>query len=196
MRNSVLEGFRHRILVVIKDDSEIGGWYLWDWWLISGLWCYVYDLVHVGGSEGRKIWTIVCRQRRGDDRQRMRKLVCWVGRCKEWTEGVREQNLRNTTGEGLRIRCVTSDIDSERACMRWGTTWSMIGLFPRFQIETIGDGGVWCGQLVRKEDITRLEAFEMKVWRRMEKISWTEHIIIEWGVKTFRRREIIVNDNI
>src|SRR6218665_94527 len=29
---------------------------------------------------------------------------------------------------------------------------------------------------VRKEDITRLEAFEMEVWRRMEKISWTEHI--------------------
>src|SRR6218665_3123065 len=29
---------------------------------------------------------------------------------------------------------------------------------------------------MRKEDITRLEAFEMKVWRRMEKISWTEHI--------------------
>ena len=29
---------------------------------------------------------------------------------------------------------------------------------------------------MRKEDITRLEAFEIKVWRRMEKISWTEHI--------------------
>ena len=29
---------------------------------------------------------------------------------------------------------------------------------------------------MRKEDITRLEAFEMKVWRRMEKISWTDHI--------------------
>src|SRR6218665_2644932 len=29
---------------------------------------------------------------------------------------------------------------------------------------------------MRKENITRLEAFEMKVWRRMEKISWTEHI--------------------
>ena len=48
-----------------------------DWWssrLISGLWCYVYDLMHLGGSEGRKIRTIVCRQRRGDDRQRIRKL--------------------------------------------------------------------------------------------------------------------------
>ena len=29
---------------------------------------------------------------------------------------------------------------------------------------------------MRNEDITRLEAFEEKVWRRMEKISWTEHI--------------------
>ena len=29
---------------------------------------------------------------------------------------------------------------------------------------------------MRKDDITRLEAFEMKVWRRMEEISWTEHI--------------------
>ena len=27
----------------------------------------------------------------------------------------------------------------------------------------------------RKEDIRRLEAFEMWTWRRMEKISWTEH---------------------
>ena len=23
-----------------------------------------------------------------------------------------------------------------------------------------------------------MEAFEMKVWRRMEKISWTEHIVV------------------
>ena len=28
---------------------------------------------------------------------------------------------------------------------------------------------------MRKEDIRRLEAFEMWIWRRMEKISWTEH---------------------
>src|SRR6218665_1251328 len=37
---------------------------------------------------------------------------------------------------------------------------------------------VYCAEIrtMRKEDITRLEAFEMKVWRRMEKISWTEHI--------------------
>jgi len=30
---------------------------------------------------------------------------------------------------------------------------------------------------MRKEDIKRLEAFEM--WRRMEKLSWTEHITTE-----------------
>jgi len=26
-----------------------------------------------------------------------------------------------------------------------------------------------------KEDIRRLEAFEMWIWRRMMKVSWTEH---------------------
>ena len=37
---------------------------------------------------------------------------------------------------------------------------------------------LYCAEIrtMRKEDITRLEAFEMKVWRRMEKISWTERI--------------------
>ena len=28
---------------------------------------------------------------------------------------------------------------------------------------------------MRKRDIRRLEAFEMWTWRRIEKISWTEH---------------------
>src|SRR6218665_2392169 len=42
----------------------------------------------------------------------------------------------------------------------------------------IGSVTLYCAEIrtMRKEDITRLEAFEMKVWRRMEKISWTEHI--------------------
>ena len=40
MRNSVLHGFRHRRLVSSR--------------LISGLWCYVYNLVHLGGSEGER----------------------------------------------------------------------------------------------------------------------------------------------
>ena len=32
---------------------------------------------------------------------------------------------------------------------------------------------------MRKEDITRIEAFEMWIWRRMERISWMEHITNE-----------------
>jgi len=28
---------------------------------------------------------------------------------------------------------------------------------------------------MRKEDIKRLEAFEIWIWRRMERISWVEH---------------------
>src|SRR6218665_2744564 len=28
---------------------------------------------------------------------------------------------------------------------------------------------------MRKEDVKRIEAFEMWIWRRMERISWTEH---------------------
>ena len=37
---------------------------------------------------------------------------------------------------------------------------------------------VYCAETwtLRKEDITGLEAFEMWIWHRMEKISWTEHI--------------------
>ena len=29
--------------------------------------------------------------------------------------------------------------------------------------------------LNKKEDIRRLKAFEMLIWRRMMKVSWTEH---------------------
>src|SRR6218665_1821847 len=29
---------------------------------------------------------------------------------------------------------------------------------------------------LRKEDIIRLEAFEMWIWHRIKKISWTDHI--------------------
>ena len=29
---------------------------------------------------------------------------------------------------------------------------------------------------IRKEEFKKLEAFEMWIWRRMEKVSWTEHI--------------------
>src|SRR6218665_2563828 len=42
----------------------------------------------------------------------------------------------------------------------------------------ISSATLYCAETwtLRKEDITRLEAFEMRIWRRMEKISWTEHI--------------------
>src|SRR6218665_3959876 len=36
---------------------------------------------------------------------------------------------------------------------------------------------------LRKKNITRLEAFEMWIWRRMEKISWTKHISNEEVLK-------------
>jgi len=29
--------------------------------------------------------------------------------------------------------------------------------------------------MMRKEDVKRIEAFEMLIWRRMERISWTGH---------------------
>ena len=35
---------------------------------------------------------------------------------------------------------------------------------------------VWIrARMVRKEDVKRIESFEMWIWRRMERISWTEH---------------------
>ena len=39
------------------------------------------------------------------------------------------------------------------------------------------------GTRVVTEDITRLEAFAMWIWRRLEKISWTEHIAYEEVLK-------------
>src|SRR6218665_2164844 len=41
---------------------------------------------------------------------------------------------------------------------------------------------------IRKEDIKRLEVFEMWIWHRMERISWMEHrtneeIYLKWWTK-------------
>jgi len=44
---------------------------------------------------------------------------------------------------------------------------------------------------LRKEDITRLEAFEMWIWRRMEKISWMEHISNEEVLKLVEERSML-----
>src|SRR6218665_3178252 len=43
---------------------------------------------------------------------------------------------------------------------------------------------------MRKEDIKRIEAFEMWIWMRMERISWTEHrtnaeVLKRWKKKIF-----------
>ena len=35
---------------------------------------------------------------------------------------------------------------------------------------------------MRKEDIKRLETFEMWLWRRMEKINWTEHNVSQYVI--------------
>ena len=44
---------------------------------------------------------------------------------------------------------------------------------------------------LRKEDIKRLEAFEMWIWHRMEKISWTEHISYEEVLKLEEERSLL-----
>src|SRR6218665_1281604 len=49
---------------------------------------------------------------------------------------------------------------------------------------------------MRKEDIKRLEAFEMWTWRRMEKVSWTEHKtneeILEEILETIREERSLI----
>ena len=42
---------------------------------------------------------------------------------------------------------------------------------------------------MRKKDIKKLEAFEMWLWRRMEKISWTEHISNEEVLRMVGRKD-------
>src|SRR6218665_1899075 len=44
---------------------------------------------------------------------------------------------------------------------------------------------------LRKEDITRLEVFEMWIWRRMEKISCREHISNEEVLKLVEERSLL-----
>src|SRR6218665_433013 len=46
-----------------------------------------------------------------------------------------------------------------------------------YQVYDMECGVVRIGNMdyMRKEDIKRLEAFKMWIWRRMERISWMEH---------------------
>ena len=43
---------------------------------------------------------------------------------------------------------------------------------------------------MRKEDVKRIEAFEMWIWRRMERISYTEHRTNEEVLKKLEEKEI------
>src|ERR1043165_3392699 len=47
---------------------------------------------------------------------------------------------------------------------------------------------------IRKEDIKRLEAWEMWIWRRMEKVSWTEHMTNEEVLQRVEKK--VTNNNI
>src|SRR6218665_2530597 len=48
---------------------------------------------------------------------------------------------------------------------------------------------------MRQVDIAILEAFEMWIWRRMERISWTEHYIERRSVNIGRRGKISYINN-
>jgi len=44
-----------------------------------------------------------------------------------------------------------------------------------------------------KEDVSRLEAFEMRIWRRLLKISWTEHKTNEEVLKAVDEKRMLVS---
>src|SRR6218665_3212747 len=46
---------------------------------------------------------------------------------------------------------------------------------------------------MRKEDVKRIEAFEMWIWRRMERISWTEHRTNEEVLKKVEEKRSLMN---
>ena len=45
---------------------------------------------------------------------------------------------------------------------------------------------------MRKKDVKRLEAFEMWIWRRMEKVSWTEHVTNEEVLKRVEEKRSLM----
>lgn len=46
---------------------------------------------------------------------------------------------------------------------------------------------------MRKEDVKRIEAFEMWIWRRMERVSWTEHKSNEEVLKKVEEERSLMN---
>src|SRR6218665_3962777 len=46
---------------------------------------------------------------------------------------------------------------------------------------------------MRKEDVKRIEAFEMRIWRRMERISWTEHRTKEEVLKKVEEKRSLMD---
>jgi len=48
---------------------------------------------------------------------------------------------------------------------------------------------------MRKEDVKWTEAFEMWIWRRMERISWTEHRTNEEVLKKVKEIKIFNGNN-
>ena len=49
------------------------------------------------------------------------------------------------------------------------------------------------GWTLKKDDIRRLESFEMWVWRRMEKISWTERVTNEEVLRRVGEQRTLIN---
>ncbi|PGH37326.1 MAG: hypothetical protein CRN43_21840 [Candidatus Nephrothrix sp. EaCA] len=43
---------------------------------------------------------------------------------------------------------------------------------------------------MRKADVKGIEAFEMWIWRRMERISWTEHRTKEEVLKRWKKKDL------
>src|SRR6218665_1934792 len=46
---------------------------------------------------------------------------------------------------------------------------------------------------MRKEDVKQIEAFEMWIWRRMERISWTEHRVNEEVLKKGEEKRSLID---
>ena len=55
---------------------------------------------------------------------------------------------------------------------------------------TLYGAGMWT---MRKEDVKEIEAFEMGIWRRMDRISWTEHRTNEEVLKKVEEKRSLMD---